>query len=88
MPRQLSFTSACQFLLAAWPHSTAASALNDAEDIAHCRQLLEHLANCQVADRPHRVEPRVLKRRKHGYPLMQLPRHTLREQLFSGKSKK
>ena len=86
-PRQLSFTSACQYLLAAWSHSTA-TATNDAVDVARSHQLLDHLANCRVADRPHRVEPRVLKRRRHHYPLMQQPRHTLKAQLLNSKAKK
>ncbi len=94
-PRQLSFTSACQYVLAAWPRSTSiAAATNPASAIAQCRQLLEHfehLADCQVANRPDRVEPRDLKRRRHHYPLMQQPqqpRHPLKPHLLNGKAKK
>ena len=32
-------------------------------------------------NRPGRIEPRVLKRRRHRYPLMQCPRNQLREEL-------
>ena len=35
----------------------------------------------QVANRPGRIEPRVLKRRRHRYPLMQRPRDELRAEL-------
>ena len=34
---------------------------------------LAHIANNEVANRPVRIEPRVLKRRRHRYPLMQCP---------------
>ena len=47
----------------------------------HCRQLLIQIAACEVANRPGRLEPRVLKRRRHGYKLMQEPRSVLRAQL-------
>jgi hypothetical protein len=33
------------------------------------------------AIRPHRVEPRVKKRRSKSFPLMTTPRHELRQQL-------
>jgi putative transposase len=34
-----------------------------------------------VANRPGRIEPRVLKRRRHHYPLMQRPRAELQAEL-------
>ena len=86
-PRQLSFTSACQYVLAAWSRRSD-STPDAAQATASCRQLLDHLANCRVADRPGRIEPRVLKRRRHGYPLMQEPRLILRDRLLSGNAKK
>ena len=43
--------------------------------------LLAHIADNEVANRPGRIEPRVLKRRRHRYPLMQCPRDQLREEL-------
>ena len=43
--------------------------------------MLKHIAACEVANRPGRLEPRVLKRRRHGYPLMQEPREVLRAEL-------
>jgi putative transposase len=86
-PRQLSFTSACQYVLAAWTRWSG-MASNDAYALAACRQLLEHLAHCEVANRPDRLEPRVIKRRRHHYPLMQEPRQILRDRLLSGNTKK
>ena len=86
-PRQLSFTSACQYLLAAWSRWSGTTP-NAAATTAQCLRLLDHLANCQVADRPGRQEPRVLKRRRHHYPLMQEPRHILRDRLLAANAKK
>ena len=85
-PRQISFTSACHYVVAAWPHWSDTTS-RDAQATAACRQLLKHLANCEVADRPDRIEPRVLKRRRHGYPLMQEPRQVLRDRLLAGNDK-
>ena len=77
-PRQISFTSACQIVLASWMMTSSGS-------IAHMRnhslQLLGQIASCEVANRPGRLEPRVIKRRRHGYPLMQKPRNILRAKL-------
>jgi hypothetical protein len=42
---------------------------------------LPHIAANEVANRPGRIEPRVLKRRRHRYPLMQRPREQLRAKL-------
>ena len=43
--------------------------------------MLAHIAANEVANRPGRIEPRVLKRRRHRYPLMQRPREELRAKL-------
>jgi putative transposase len=43
--------------------------------------MLEQIAGCEVANRPGRLEPRVLKRRRHGYKLMMKPRNELRREL-------
>ena len=43
--------------------------------------MLEQIAAHEVANRPGRIEPRVLKRRRHHYPLMQRPRDELRAAL-------
>ena len=79
-PRQISFTSTCQYVLAAWPlFSSGLVTLQDME--IRCRTLLHQIASCEVANRPGRIEPRVLKRRRHRYKLMQEPRSVLRARL-------
>jgi hypothetical protein len=79
-PRQISFTSTCQFVLASWMQlssgSIAASALDD-----YLRLMLKRIANCEVGNRPGRLEPRVLKRRRHRYKLMQKSRAELRAEM-------
>ena len=45
-------------------------------------ELLRLLAREIVPDRPHRVEPRVRKRRPKNYPLMTRPRHVLKKELL------
>ena len=80
-PRQISFTSTCQYVLSSWMLlSCRLLAPNVLE--RHCRQMLSQIAACEVANRPGRLEPRVLKRRRHGYKLMQQPRHVLRAKLW------
>ena len=77
-PRQLGFTLACQSLLASWM-LLATGACRDSH--ALCTMLLARIAANEVADRPGRIEPRVLKRRRHRYPLMQRPRAELQAEL-------
>jgi hypothetical protein len=79
-PRQISFTGTCQHLLKSWmPLSLGNLPVEAAIDL--CRKLLERISQIVVANRPGRNEPRVLKRRRHRYPLMQKPRAELRRQL-------
>lgn len=79
-PRQISFTSTCQYVLASWMQlstgSVSPTSLSD-----YLLTLLEQIARCEVANRPGRLEPRVLKRRRHGYKLMMKPRNQLRREL-------
>jgi len=77
-PRQLGFTFACQSLLASWM-LLATGACRDSQ--ALYTMLLARMAANEVANRPGRIEPRVLKRRRHRYPLMQRPRATLQAEL-------
>lgn len=79
-PRHISFTSTCQYVLASW-QLLSGNLLTDTQIRKHCLSLLAQIANCEVANRPGRLEPRVLRRRRHGYPLMQKPRHILRTDL-------
>ena len=79
-PRQISFTGACQYVLSSWT-MLALDLIPPSQILQHCRTMLERISQCEVANRPGRLEPRVLKRRRHRYPLMQQPRDVLRKQL-------
>ncbi|QDV19819.1 Transposase DDE domain protein [Gimesia panareensis] len=79
-PRQISFTSACQFILSAWMN-TACRQLEQQKLKVLCQTLADQIAACEVGNRPGRVEPRVIKRRRGTYPLMQQPRQVLRDRL-------
>ena len=79
-PRQISFTSTCQYVLASWMQLSCG--LIEASSLENYLQLmLRQIAACEVANRPGRLEPRVLKRRRHNYKLMQKPRRQLRREL-------
>ena len=75
-PRQLRFTLACQTILASWM-LLPTGACRDVPQL--WRPALKRIANNEVANRPGRIEPRMLKRRRHRYPLMHDPRHKLRQ---------
>ena len=77
-PRRLGFTLACQTVLASWMLVSTGSCSNSTAMYA---TLLSYIADNEVANRPGRIEPRVLKRRRHRYPLMQNPRDQLRKKL-------
>ena len=77
-PRQLGFTLACQAILSSWMLLATGSCRDAA---ALWRSALERIAANEVANRPGRIEPRVLKRRRHRYRLMTRPRHELQRQL-------
>ena len=79
-PRQISFTSTCQYVLAGWMQLSLGLIPAPSWE-AYLRLMLKQIAPCEVANRPGRLEPRVLKRRRHGYKLMQKPRHQLRREL-------
>jgi putative transposase len=79
-PRHISFASTCEYVLASWSLFSIASLPADAL-VSLCQTLLKRIAECKVADRPGRIEPRELKRRRHRYKLMQVPRDKLRARL-------
>lgn len=79
-PRQISFTSTCQYVLASWMQLSS-RLIDKAELDDYLAVMLKQIARCEVANRPGRLEPRVLKRRRHGYKLMQKPRNQLRREL-------
>ena len=78
-PRQLGFTLACQTILSSWM-LLATGACRDARQL--WRLALERIAVNEVANRPGRIEPRVIKRRRDHYPLMHDPRRELRQSLL------
>jgi putative transposase len=77
-PRRLGFTLACQSVLSAWMLLSTGACSNVHGMYA---MMLRHIAANEVANRPGRIEPRVIKRRRHRYPLMQRPRKELQEEL-------
>jgi hypothetical protein len=81
-PRQISFSGTCQYVLSSWMLLSLGCIPPD-QLLAHCQTLLRRISQCEVANRPGRFEPRVLKRRRHRYKLMQQPRAILKAQLLS-----
>lgn len=81
-PRELSFVSACQFVLAAWQEVTQRH--NPEWFLEYAQRLLQAISKCLVGNRPGRIEPRVLKKRKDKYRRMMQPRHELRARLKQG----
>ena len=77
-PRRLGFTLACQTILSSWMLLSARTC-SDARELWIAA--LARIPANEVANRPGRIEPRVLKRRRHRYPLMQRPREQLRAEL-------
>jgi hypothetical protein len=59
----------------------SAAIIDPEEALRLCQTLLQRISQVIVADRPGRIEPRVLKRRRHRYPLMRKPRHQLQNDL-------
>ncbi len=83
-PRQISFTGTCQHLLASWM-VLSTGLIDPNAALRLCQTLLQAISQKVVADRPGRIEPRVLKRRRHRYPLMKEPRAKLKDQLTGHK---
>lgn len=75
-PRRISFTRTCATILAAWSTLSLGHYHPRAMKI-----LLDQIASLETPDRPGRIEPRVLKRRRHRYPLMRQPRQKLKKHL-------
>ena len=79
-PRQISFTATCQYILSFW--MLRSCELGDPKQAeASYRRMLKQISECQVANRPGRFEPRVIKRRRHGDKLMQESRAKLKEKI-------
>lgn len=79
-PRQISFTATCQYVLAAWMQISSGW-IKPEHMTAFGLRVLEQIAGCEVANRPGRIEPRAVKRRRNRYTLMAKPRHELRAEL-------
>ena len=79
-PRQISFTSTCQYVLSSWM-MIAGGRMDVAILSSQIACMLKQISTCEVANRPGRLEPRVLKKRQKPYPLMQKSRAKLRAQL-------
>lgn len=77
-PRQLGFTLACQTILSSWM-LLATGACRDVRQLWDLA--LGRIAANEVANRPGRIDPRVLKRRRCRYPFMHEPRAKLRRRL-------
>ena len=80
-PREVSFVSCCQFVLAAW------DVIGEKSGVSHrqyCVGRLEQIGKCLVGQRPGRFEPRVRKKRGSNYNLMMQPRTELIARLAIG----
>jgi hypothetical protein len=78
LPRQISFTSTCQHILAAWMQISLGFISDLGDD---CFTMLNQIANCDVANRAGRIEPRLIKQRSVPYRHTQKPINKLFEQL-------
>jgi len=82
IPRQVSFTSTVQFVLQEWKQLSKGN-LPTTTLMPFIERMLEGIANCRVANRPGRIEPRVVKRRPKPYKWMMKPRNELRRELLN-----
>jgi hypothetical protein len=83
LPRRISFTRTCATLLAAWTRLSLGKC--SAQEVG---LLLRRIAKLEVRERPGRIEPRMLKRRRQRYPLMRQPRAELKRRLQTATQKR
>lgn len=82
LPRQISFTGTCQFVLAFSAITT--DHLSADQLRAACECLARSIAACEVANRPGRWEPREIKRRRSTkYKYMKTPRKTQKKKILN-----
>jgi putative transposase len=81
-PREISFTSTVQFVLQEWKHLSR-SDLSQANLTTFNETMLKGIAGCRVANRPGRIEPRVVKKRPKPYKKMTKPRWVLKLELLN-----
>jgi len=79
-PRQISFTSTCQYVLASWMQLSG-GLIDESIVEDYLFRMLKADRGLRGGQSSGRLEPRVLRRRRHGYPLMQKPRDELRAEL-------
>lgn len=80
-PRQLSFAGTVQTLEA---FSTALLTVDESGRLSLCQTVFAAIAAHRVGNRPGRVEPRRLKRRRNKYPLLTRPRAQARAAQLNG----
>jgi len=78
-PRQIGFTLACQTVLSSWM-LLATGACRDEREL--WKSALKRIAANEVANRPGRIEPRMIKRDRQHYPMMHDPRRELRKRRY------
>jgi hypothetical protein len=78
-PRQLSFAGAVQSLLAFAPLLLFSTGVSD-EDAR--KRLWTAVGSHRVGNRPDRVEPRAIKRRKNNYPTLNESRKLARQRIL------
>lgn len=79
-PRQISFTATCRYILAAWMRLSCGR-IEPGHMAAYDLRVLKQTAGCEVANRPGRIEPRAVKRRRNRSTLLAKPRPELRAEL-------
>ena len=77
-PREISFTSTSQFVLAAWAVISLGQ-INNQTLLDYATTMLENIAKCRVANRPGRIEPRLIKKRPKQYKHLRVPRSVARQ---------
>jgi putative transposase len=85
LPRQISFTGAVQAIAASWMCLATAVPSMIAKMAA---AQFEIIAGRSVGDRPHRVEPRAVKRRAKPHKLLTKPREEARKELLTSGHKR
>ena len=79
-PRQISFKGALQTI-----NAFRDKGLHMQHNDVAVEALLIAVAGHRVGNRPHRVEPRAIKRRRKPYKLLKEPRHVARRRLLNGR---
>jgi len=77
-PRQLGFTAGCNAILSNWMLQATGVTRDPASLL---KEILRQIARKPVANRPGRIEPRVVKRRPKPHKLMTKSRKQLRKKL-------